>query len=180
MFGPVRYDEGKENVFYMIAINPEQTLSIEFSFHDEKMAEFAILEQMGEHGEICKITMKKPTDKLWLHCGRTFLDGSFDNSGQNIRIVKRPEKTVLKKLAVSKKAVTASWKEQSADGYQIRIAANKSFTRGVKTYTVAGVTKKTFKKLAGGKIYYVKVRAYRYAGGEYYGKWSNAKSIICK
>lgn len=37
MFGSVRYDEGRRKCILYVATNPEQTLSIEFSFHDEKM-----------------------------------------------------------------------------------------------------------------------------------------------
>lgn len=175
----VRFEAGKETTIYMIAANPEQLKKIEFSFHDEKMEEYATLEQMGEYGEICKITVTQPTDFIWVHCGRTFLNGDYDNSGNGVGVVVRPEKTALHKLFTSSKTIKASWSKQPVVGYQVKIATNKVFTKGVKTYNVSS-SNKTFKKLAKGKRYYVKSRAYRYAGMPYYGKWSNVRSLICK
>lgn len=180
MLDGMRFDRTKENVAYMIATNPEQLRSIKFTLHDEEMSEFATLEQMGEYGEICKVTVHKPTEYIWVHCGRNFANGDFDNSGNAFRIVERPEKAVIQKLSAAKRTITASWKTQDADGYQIKIAKNKAFSKGAKTYNVNGATKKTIKNLIKGQKYYVKVRAYSYAGGTYYGKWSSTKNIVCR
>lgn len=179
MLGSARFEKGKETVVYMIVTEPEQLKKIEFSFHDAKMGEYATLEQMGEYGEICKITVTKPTDFIRIHCGRTFLNGDFDNSGNGFGITVRPEKTALNKLSTSSKTIKASWTKQSVAGYQVKIATNKAFTKGVKTYNVTG-SSKTFKKLVKGKRYYVKVRAYRYAWTPYYGKWSTVRSVVYK
>ncbi len=181
ILGGFRYDKDKEeNAFYMIATDPENCRKIKFIFHYDEMAEYATLEQMGEYDEICKITINKPTNYLWLHCIRTFLNGDTDGSGNGILIIERPDKITLKKLSTSSKSITLSWKSQDVAGYQVKIATNKSFTKGVKTYTVTNESKKTIKKLTQGKRYYVKVRAFRYASGTYYGKWSSTKSVVCK
>lgn len=171
------FDESKENVVYMIAANPEKMKSINFTFHSEEMAECASLEQMGDHGEICKITIKKPIDYIWLHCGREFLNGDFDNSGEAFRIVLKPEKVLLKKISSSKKAITLTWKKQENVTYEVKFATNKAFTKNVNSYFVDGSTKTKFRGLTKGKRYYAKVRAYRSGT---YGKWSNVKSIVCK
>lgn len=179
MLRPVRFEEGKDAVVYMIATNPEQLKKIQFAFHTEEMEEYATLEQMGEYGEICKVTVTKPTDFILVHCMRTFSNGETDGSGCGFLIVEKPSKTTLHKLSSSKKTIKANWNMQEVDGYQIKIAANKAFTKGVKTYNVSS-SKKTFKKLVKGKRYYVKVRAYRYAGTPYYGEWSSVRSVVCK
>ena len=53
------------------------------------------------------------------------------------------------------------------------------FKKGKKTVSVKKtVTKKTIKKLAAGKKYYVRVRSYRKAGGKkLYSKWSAVKTV---
>ncbi len=79
-----------------------------------------------------------------------------------------------KKIVVGYKSVAG------ADGYRIQIARNKKFTKGKKTK----LTKKTkckIKKLKKGKIYYVRVQAYKVVDGvKKYGKWSVVKKIKVK
>lgn len=76
--------------------------------------------------------------------------------------------------------VKLSWKKvKNADGYQIRYATNKKFTKGKKNVTAkASATKKTIKKLKKKKTYYFKIRAYKKVNGKkVYGKWSKTKKV---
>ena len=60
---------------------------------------------------------------------------------------KAPAKVTVSKVkkpsvTVKKKAITVKWKKVSkAKGYQVRLATNKKFTKGKKTYTVSKTTK---------------------------------------
>lgn len=74
---------------------------------------------------------------------------------------------------------TVEWKKKSiADGYQVQVAKNDSFTSGKKSYYVTSAIK-TFSGLTGGQRYYARVRAYRKAGTrKYYGKWSDIPSVM--
>ena len=65
-------------------------------------------------------------------------------------------------------------------GYQICLATNSKFTKGRKTVTVKGYTKKSkkVKGLKAKKKYYVKVRTYkRISGTNYYSPWSKVKTV---
>ncbi|MCI8608563.1 MAG: terpene cyclase/mutase family protein [Firmicutes bacterium] len=99
-----------------------------------------------------------------------------------------PSKVQMKSLS-SPKAGTlkAAWTSQKADGYQIKISGNKSFTKSVKNIyikngnTTAKNVAKTASDLTKGKTYYVKVRAYRTINGrKCYGAYSTVKSIAVK
>ena len=181
-FGVMRYDAKKENVIYMIATNPEQYQHIEFYAHTEEMAGAVTLEQMGEYGEICKVTVNAPIDSVIIHCKRQFKNGQWDGSGDGFPIVEKPAKVELRSLKTSSKhQITVKWEgQEKAEGYQVKIATNSKFTKNVKTYYVTDATSKTIKNLTKGKKYYAKVRAYKYANGRYYGSWSSYKSIVCK
>ena len=93
-----------------------------------------------------------------------------------------PDQAVLSSV---KKASTtsfkASWKKASvASGYQVTIATNSKFTKGVKNYTVSGRSKtsRTIEGLTKGKTYYVKVRAYKTVNGtKIYGEYSASKKV---
>lgn len=75
------------------------------------------------------------------------------------------------------KAIVKAKKISGATGYQYKVSLNKAFTKGVKTKTTTKLSV-TFKGLAKGKTYYVKVRAYKKSGSsKKWGKWS-AKAAV--
>ncbi|MDO5012839.1 MAG: alpha/beta hydrolase [Pseudomonadota bacterium] len=91
-----------------------------------------------------------------------------------------PAKASVSKVSSTKAdQVSASvGKVAKAKGYQFAIAKDKSFKIGkaVKTSTKASAT---FKQLADGETYFVKVRAYKLDGKKkIWGKWSAAKSVV--
>ena len=95
--------------------------------------------------------------------------------------VKAPAKTSIKKLTPGSKSLKVSWKKitKNVSGYQVQLATNKKFTKGVKTITVKGKknTAKTVKKLKSGKKYYVRVRTYRnFNKSKLCSKWSKVKT----
>ena len=97
--------------------------------------------------------------------------------------VKAPSKVTIKTPTTKRKTITVKWKKVSCTGYQVYIAKNSRFTRGLKKYTVTKSTTlfKNVTKLKKGTRYYVKVRAYTTSGStSYFGKWSKTKSIRCK
>lgn len=94
-----------------------------------------------------------------------------------------PKQVKVKKLTTpAKRSIKLTWKKVKCSGYQIMVATNNKFTRGVKKYKIGGKsTSKKITKLKRGKKYYVKIRAFRKCNGStYYGKWSKYKTIKCK
>ena len=98
-----------------------------------------------------------------------------------------PKKVKLKKPKLSEKAITVKWKKsRGISGYQITLATNKRFTKGVKTVTVkAGKSAYKFKKLKSGKKYYVRIRSYKSTkvdgrSAKMYSPFSKLKLIKCK
>ncbi len=94
--------------------------------------------------------------------------------------VKKPAQATLKTVKSSKSGtltVTAK-KSSSVMGYQFLVATDKNFKKNVKTITTKKLTT-TFKGLKKGKIYYVKVRAYRVdsANKKIYGAYSSVKTV---
>ena len=87
-----------------------------------------------------------------------------------------------------KKAVSARWKKDtSATGYQVVIAANKAFTAGKKVYTVNknSIAAQKITGLKSGKIYYIKIRAYKRITVDgknlnIYSSYSTVKAVKCK
>ena len=98
-----------------------------------------------------------------------------------------PKKATIKTPAATKSTVTVKWKAQkdkmSAEritGYQVQLATNKAFTKGLKDVKVKGYTKtsKKFKNLKAKKTYYVRVRTYKVISKKYYySAWSTVKNI---
>lgn len=95
------------------------------------------------------------------------------------------KKAIVKKLSSKKKRqLKVTWKKVSgAQGYEIKLATNKAFTKNKKTVKVkkGSATSKTIKKLKSGKKYYVKIRAYKKVTIDGYtvtanGPWSQIKS----
>lgn len=96
-----------------------------------------------------------------------------------------PKSTRLSKLVAAKKGFKAIWKKQATQttGYQIQIATNSKFTKGVKTYTVSknSTISRKITKLTGKKKYYVRVRTYKKVGStKYYSAWSAKKYVTTK
>ena len=97
-----------------------------------------------------------------------------------------PKATSIVKIKSKKKKLVVKWNVQSAKmptaqitGYKIQIAKNKTFTKGVKNYTVNGYSKtsKTIKKLKAKKKYYVRVKTYMKTNtGTYESAWSPVKA----
>lgn len=76
---------------------------------------------------------------------------------------------------IRKLTVKTSVKPKSTGGSAYRIAYRQKSTRTWK-YTTTTSYSKTIKNLKVGKVYYVKVRAYKKVGSvTYYGNWSTTK-----
>lgn len=97
-----------------------------------------------------------------------------------------PAKVKLTSLtAQSGHKIKAKWNKcsTSATGYQIYWAKDKKFKKVVAKTTTKGRSKVTYtgKNFTKGRKYYVRVRAYKKAGGKtYYGAWSNIKAKTAK
>ncbi len=96
-----------------------------------------------------------------------------------------PKKQIASVKLVKGKKMTVKWKkDKRATGYQVQYSADKNFKKGVKTKDVSryDTTSKIITGLKKGKVYYVRVRAYKdvKAGAkikELCGPWSaSAKS----
>lgn len=99
----------------------------------------------------------------------------------------KPKPTRFKKLSPKSKSFTAAWVKRTSQvtGYQIQYALNSKFTKGKKTVTVKGAKKasQTIRKLKGKKVYYVRVRTYKYITAEDYiifSDWSKTQKIKTK
>lgn len=92
--------------------------------------------------------------------------------------VPAPKKVTAVKAAAGKKQIRMSWKQDAnASGYQVIYAQDKQFKKAKKSIIVKGSksAKTTIKGLKAKKTYYVKVRAYKTAGGKnIYGPYSSA------
>lgn len=97
-----------------------------------------------------------------------------------------PAKVKLTSLTALKgHKIKAKWNKcsTSATGYQIYWAKDKKFKKVVAKTTTRGRSKVTYtgKNFTKGRKYYVRVRAYKKAGGKtYYGPWSNIKAKTAK
>lgn len=97
-----------------------------------------------------------------------------------------PAKVKLTKLTALKGyKIKAKWNKcsTSATGYQIYWAKDKKFKKVVAKTTIRGRRYKTYtgKNFTKGRKYYVRIRAYKKAGGKtYYGPWSNIKAKTAK
>ena len=114
------------------------------------------------------------------------------------RTIKVTVKSYLKKPKITKakrkgKNITVSFKTDIdtvdfATGFQIQLAKNKKFTKGLKKatakikydkyYNYKLKYSKTFKKLKKKGTYYIRVRAYmKNSAGTFYSTWSNVKTV---
>lgn len=94
----------------------------------------------------------------------------------------KPAKCGIKKAAAKKNRVTLKWKKMAGSGYEITYSTRKNFS-GAKTIRVRGASKTsyTIRKLESNKTYYVKVRAYRKVGNNFYrGAYSAKKTVKVK
>lgn len=97
-----------------------------------------------------------------------------------------PAKVKLTSLTALKgHKIKAKWNKcsTSATGYQIYWAKDKKFKKVVAKTTIRGRRYKTYtgKNFTKGRKYYVRIRAYKKAGGKtYYGAWSNIKAKTAK
>lgn len=97
-----------------------------------------------------------------------------------------PAKVKLTSLTALKgHKIKAKWNKcsTSATGYQIYWAKDKKFKKVVAKTTTKGRSKVTYtgKNFTKGRKYYVRIRAYKKAGGKtYYGPWSNIKAKTAK
>lgn len=97
-----------------------------------------------------------------------------------------PAKVKLTSLTALKgHKIVAKWNKcsTSATGYQIYWAKDKKFKKVVAKTTIRGRRYKTYtgKNFTKGRKYYVRIRAYKKAGGKtYYGAWSNIKAKTAK
>ena len=96
-----------------------------------------------------------------------------------------PDKVTISRAVKSgSTSVQVTWKKAAStsacSGYQVVLATNSGFTKGVKKVTVSGRSTAT-KKVTGlskGKTYYVKVRAYKTVNGvKVYGAYSSVKKV---
>ena len=99
--------------------------------------------------------------------------------------VLKPKSAKIKKVKSAKKAVSVQWKKVSGvKGYQVQVATDKKFKKGVKKVTVkkAKTVKKTISKgIKAKKKCYVKVRSYVKAGGKtIYGPYSKVRKVSAK
>ena len=93
------------------------------------------------------------------------------------------KKTAFVKLVGAKKALKVKWKKVSGvTGYQIQYGLKKYFKNAKKvTVKKAATVSKTVKKLKAKKKYFVRIRAYKKAGGKvYYSGWTKAKAVKTK
>lgn len=91
--------------------------------------------------------------------------------------------TIKSPSANSKHQISANWvKVNPCTGYQVQFSLTKNFKSSTITKTFAGQNAKRY-TITGkkGKVYYIRIRAYKKAGGKnYYSAWSKVKSVKCK
>ena len=124
--------------------------------------------------------------------GKTFAAKAFTGKSPELKanpqwqdfkykLTKKP--TTVNNVKSGSKSFKASWKKQNtASGYKVEYATNKSF-KDKKVYTAspASKTAATVKKLKGGKTYYVRVRAFTKVGGKNnYSKYSKVIKVKVK
>lgn len=130
---------------------------------------FSWIDKSAKNGEKCKY-------KVAAKHGDTIV--SDMSLAKSITYLSQAKLSSVKNSA--KKTITVKWKKNSkASGYQIQYATNKKFTKGLKTVKITknSIVSKKITKLAKGKTYYVRVRAYR---GSSYGMWSVYKTVKIK
>ncbi len=91
-----------------------------------------------------------------------------------------PAKQQIQKLETKYKGFYIDWAQKgSATGYDVEYSVNANMSGAVSKHLTANKPDTlTVSGLAGGKVYYVRVRSYTNVNGKvYYGAWSDVKSI---
>ncbi len=104
--------------------------------------------------------------------------GSESEPDKDFAAVAGTELTRVENIRGRKAAV--EWKKsKNVKGYEIQYAADKKFTKNVKTVSVSGKkTSAMISKLKKGKKYFVRIRTYRESAGEkHYSGWSKAVKV---
>ena len=173
------FDEKKENVFYIIVAEEDAKKTRKVVPGDEYTENACTMERIDGFTHGYKVTIHESGGYLYF---MSYAEG-ISGKGDSVQVLEEPGRATLKSPSTSSKhTVTVKWNKQECDGYQVQIARDSKFTKGVKTYRVkdSDVLKKTIKKLSKGKKYYMRVRAYYYETDYVYGRWSKYKAITCK
>ena len=97
--------------------------------------------------------------------------------------VKKPKTTKILKLFRAKTSFKVKWKKVgSVDGYEIQYSVSKKFKKAKKKQMKkSSVSKAKIKKLKSNKVYYVRIRTYKYVNGKkYISNWSQARKVKTK
>ena len=99
-----------------------------------------------------------------------------------LKTATKPIKEKIANITTKNQKVTITWKETTGTGYEIYMATeeNGEYVK-IKTIKEQGITQYTKKGLEKGKIYYFKVRAYKYVPDvKIKGPFSRVRSIAVK
>ena len=101
---------------------------------------------------------------------------------KTIKVMTCPVKVKVTSAISGEKKITLKWAKVKCSGYEIQYCTSKKFKKNVKQLNVKKSKKTaTVKKLKGGEIYYVRIRAYSKVNGtKYYGSWSKVKKVQVK
>ncbi len=103
---------------------------------------------------------------------------------RDIAKLKKYKVNLLKVKSLARKELVIKWAPNvSVDGYQICFSRSKKFSGTKRTVKIVGGAKerRVLKKLASGKMYFVKVRAYKVINKKTrYSSWSKVKSAKIK
>ena len=107
--------------------------------------------------------------------------GNFTGS-RTITFRIKPRAATLSRVSSTRaRTLTAVWQRDTlATGYELSYSTDKSFAKGVvrKVFTANGNTSYTPSGLKSGKVYYVRVRAYKAIDGKrVYGGYSRVRSV---
>lgn len=89
---------------------------------------------------------------------------NYKKKSVKVTLTVNPKKATVKTLKPGKKNLKVTWaKDAKATGYEVQCCLKKNFKSGVKKVTIkkANIVSKTFKSLKKGRVYNVRVRAYK-------------------
>jgi hypothetical protein len=112
------------------------------------------------------------------------LKGNYSGSGTASYVIV-PQPTYFTKISRTRTSCTLGWKRVSAQttGYQVQYSTDKTFKKNVKSYLMNDTKKisRYFGGLRRRTTYYVRVRAYKKIGSNYYcAVWSNVKNFTTR
>lgn len=103
---------------------------------------------------------------------------------KNVKITIVPKKAKIVKIRKQPKALRVAWERQpKASGYQMVMATDRAFQKNKKVFMITSnkTTFKTATKLKKGKVYHIKIRAYKKTGKtKLYGAYSQVKKARTK